>query len=132
MASKFSSMLKPEARSLVLDNTKINYFESAIFACFRVDIRDIINIKAQLGKAFHIQPSEVDKMPFWELEYYIKELEKMVAEANEENQNEVNKAGLGKLGQMADPKNMSKMMSTAAPKLPDIKMPSINMKMPSF
>lgn len=132
MASKFSSMLKPEARSLVLDNTKINYFESAIFACFRVDIRDIINIKAQLGKAFHIQPSEVDKMPFWELEYYIKELEKMVAEENEENQNEVNKAGLGKLGQMADPKNMSKMMSAAAPKLPDIKMPSINMKMPSF
>ena len=132
MASKFSSMLKPEARSLVLDNTKINYFESAIFACFRVDIRDIINIKAQLGKAFHIQPSEVDKMPFWELEYYIKELEKMVAEENEENQNEVNKAGIGKLGQMADPKNMSKMMSAATPKLPDIKMPSINMKMPSF
>lgn len=125
-------MLKPEARSLVLDNTKINYFESAIFACFRVDIRDIINIKAQLGKAFHIQPSEVDKMPFWELEYYIKELEKMVAEENEENQNEVNKAGIGKLGQMADPKNMSKMMSAATPKLPDIKMPSINMKMPSF
>ena len=117
---------------MVLDNTKINYFESAIFACFRVDIRDIINIKAQLGKAFHIQPSEVDKMPFWELEYYIKELEKMVAEENEENQNEVNKAGIGKLGQMADPKNMSKMMSAAAPKLPDIKMPSINMKMPSF
>ena len=125
-------MLKPEARSLVLDNTKINYFESAIFACFRVDIRDIINIKAQLGKAFHIQPSEVDKMPFWELEYYIKELEKMVAEENEENQNEVNKAGIGKLGQIADPKNMSKMMSAATPKLPDIKMPSINMKMPSF
>lgn len=125
-------MLKPEARSLVLDNTKINYFESAIFACFRVNIRDIINIKAQLGKAFHIQPSEVDKMPFWELEYYIKELEKMVAEENEENQNEVNKAGIGKLGQMTDPKNMSKMMSAATPKLPDIKMPSINMKMPSF
>lgn len=125
-------MLKPEARSLVLDNTKINYFESAIFACFRVNIRDIINIKAQLGKAFHIQPSEVDKMPFWELEYYIKELEKMVAEENEENQNEVNKAGIGKLGQMADPKNMSKMMSAATPKLPDIKMPSISMKMPSF
>ena len=44
---------------------------------------DIISLKAQLGKAFHIQPSEIDRMPFWELELYVKELERLIKEENE-------------------------------------------------
>lgn len=131
MASKFSLMLKPEVRNLVLDNTKANYFETIVFALFKIDILEIINIKAQLGKAFHIQPSEIDKMSFWELEFYLKELEKLVKEENDANKDELEKSGASRAMKMADPNNMSKMMSST-PKMPDMKMPNINMKMPSF
>ena len=69
MVSKFSSRLNPKFRSLVLDNDE-TYFEDIIYGSFKIDIMDLISIKAQLSNSFHIQPSEIDKMPFWELELY--------------------------------------------------------------
>lgn len=126
-------MLKPEQRSLVLDNTKTNYLEVAAYATFKLDIMDLISLKAQLAKAFSIQPSEVDKMPFWEFELYIKEIERLVNEENKQQQDQFNQSGGREAMSMAkDPsKFVANQQKSMMPKMPNMNMPS-TIKMPSY
>ena len=63
---------------------------------------NFIKIKSILAKEFHIQPSELDKMPAWEYELFIKEINKSVQEENERNQKEMDKAGYDKIQKMSD------------------------------
>ena len=50
---------------------------------FRIDIVNFIKIKAILSKEFHIQPSEIEMMPAWEYEMFVKELNNIVKEEND-------------------------------------------------
>lgn len=133
MVSKFSSRLKPKFRNLVLDEDA-TYFESAIYALFRIDVVDFISLKAQLSKAFHIQPSEIDRMPYWEFELYIKELERLTKEEKDQQEEEMKKSGAKDAMKMAKPGYMQKMMQSSQPKMP--KIPNMNMpstiSMPSY
>jgi len=97
---------------------------------------EIISVKAQLSKAFSIQPSEVDKMPFWEFELYMKELERLVKEENKQQEDEMHRRGADKAMKMANPNNMSKMMGSTTDsvmsKMPNMsKMSMGSMKMPT-
>lgn len=109
---------------VILDNS---YIESAIFALFRIDLINYIKVKSILAKEFHIQPSEIDKMPAWEYEIFMKEINDAVKEENERNKAEMDKAGLGDAQKMTNPNNISKMQKAAMPKMPTMpSMPSIN------
>lgn len=127
MVSKFSLRWKPEFKNLVLDSNG-TYFEDLIYAGFRVDAMHIISLKAQLSKAFHIQPSEVDRMQFWELELYVKELERLTKEEADDQKKEMDKSGIKDAQRMMRPGAMDKMMANAMPKMPDMS----NFKMPSM
>ena len=81
----------------------------------------MIQIKASLAKNFHIQPSEIDRMPMWEYEMFIQEMNKQVKEENEKQQGEMDKYHVKDYMKNANPKNMSKMTQ---PKMPS--MPSFN------
>ena len=83
-----------------LDNS---YLEAAIFSLWRMDILGFIKTKAILAKQFHIQPSEVDKMPYWEYEYFIKNLDEMAKKENED-QEEASKQYETKQKQFKTPK----------------------------
>lgn len=99
-----------------------------IFSLFRIDIQNFIKIKALLAKEFHIQPSEVERMPAWEYEMFMKELNDIVKEENDKQQKEMDKAGIKDARKMADPGNIRKMQQSAmstVPTMPSI--PSINM-----
>ena len=128
--SKFSSRLNPKFRSLVLDD-KATYFEEAVYHLFMVDPMDLISIKAQLCKAFSIQPSEIDKMAFWEFELFTKELERLVKDENEQQKSEMDKSGVKNAMKMTKPGAMQNMMKNSMPKMPDFKMPS-TIKMPTM
>lgn len=130
MVLKFSSLLKPAFKNLELDNNG-TYFEDLIYGSIRVDIIDMISVKAQLSKAFSIQPSEIDKMPFWEFELFVKELEKLVKEENKQNEDKMNSAGVKDAMKMAKPGAMQKMMSSAMPKMSNMSMPK-SISMPSY
>ena len=123
-------MLRPEQRNLVLDSTKANYLEVAIYATFRVDILDLISLKAQLSKAFSIQPSEIDRMPFWEFELYVREIEKLVKEENRQQEDNFNKSG-GK-DAMKFAKDPSKMMQSSQNMMPKMPFMPTTVKMPSY
>lgn len=108
-----------------LNPEQATYLELLIFACFRIDISDIISVKAQLSKAFSIQPSEIDKMPFWEFEIYVQELEKLVKEENKQNEDQMNKSGAKDMMKMMKSGNMSKMSNNMIPKTPNMSMPKM-------
>lgn len=115
---------------MVLDNES-TYFEDLIYGSLNVDILDMISVKAQLSKAFGIQPSEIDRMSFWEFELYIGELEKLVKEENKQNEEQMNNSGARDAMKMAKPGAMQNMMSNSMPKMPNMTMPK-TITMPSF
>ena len=86
---------------------------------------NFIKMKAILSKEFHIQPSEVDNMPAWEYELFIKEINTLVKEENERNKQELDKAGLKDAQKMSNPSNIANMQRAATPKMPAMpKMPT--------
>lgn len=109
-----------------LDNS---YIESALFSLFKIDVINYIKVKSILAKEFHIQPSEIDKMPAWEYELFMQEINTLVKEENERNQKEMDKSGYNK---MNNPNYMKNMANNQMPKMDNsFKMPSMP-SMPKF
>ena len=102
-----------------------------IFNLFKIDVMNLIKIKAIFAKEFHIQPSEVDNMAVWEYELFTKELNELVKEENERNKQEMDKAGIKDAKKMSDPKNIQRMQSAAIPKMPNININQGSMKIPT-
>ena len=65
--------------------------ESSLYSLFRINIENLVANKAALAKAFHIQPSELEKMPYWEYELFIQKLNDMIKEENDKNKDEEEK-----------------------------------------
>ena len=108
---------KPE----FIDSTYIEYL---IFGLFKIDILNYIKIKAILAKDLHIQPSEVEAMPAWEYELFMRELNNAIKEDNKRNEDEQEKAGYNDAKKMASQSNVERMQRKA--------MSSSNIKMPSM
>ena len=92
-----------------------SYFELAIFSLFKIDLMDLIKMKASLSKMFHIQPTEIDKMPMWEYELYLLQLNELIKEENEHQKKEMDKNHVHEYMEMARPNNMKKMMNPTTP-----------------
>jgi hypothetical protein len=133
MVSKLSLISDLRLRSSVQDNSfKLDggYLERAIITLFKIDLINYIKNKAALAKNFHIQPSELDKMPTWEYEYFMMALNDMVNEENDEQKKEMAKYNIEDYKKMANPKNYQ---NAAQPKMPSVSMPNIQApKMPKF
>lgn len=130
-------MARPE-RSSVQDKTPTkfidnSYLEFAVFSLFRIDILNFIKAKASFAKEFHIPPSELDNMPVWEYELFLKEINDMVKEENERNHKEMDNSGYKDAKKMSDPKYASRMSSKY---MGNMKMPSMpnlsSMSMPKI
>ena len=98
-----------------------NNLEYNIYQLFKINVANVIKIKASLSKEFHLSPLDLDKMPMWEYEMYMEELQNLIQEENERNQEQMDKAGVGNVQKMTNPRNLQKMTN---PKMPEIKMPS--------
>ncbi len=61
---------------------------SDLFKCFQVDLGNYFNTRTRLVYHLHIQPSEYEDKPFYEFQYYIKELVKIIEEKNGNEKNE--------------------------------------------
>ena len=94
-----------------------SYIERAIIALWMINIENLITNKVHLAKNFHIQPSEIDKMPMWEYEMFMKILNNVVDEENKKQKSEMDKYDINSYKKMANPSNMNKMMSSQTPKM---------------
>lgn len=91
------------------------FLERAIFSLWSLDLLEYIKTKAALSKNFHIQPSEVDKMVYWEFEYFVKALNELVKAENDEQKDQMDKSDYNKY------KNMNpNSFKYNAPKMPNI------------
>lgn len=119
------------AKVKVLDNS---YLESAIISLFHIDILNFIKVKASFAKEFHIPPSELDNMPAWEYELFLKEINELVKEENERNQQEMDKSGYKDAKKMSDPKYAQRMSDryTSGMNMNSMKMPNMNFSMPKL
>lgn len=77
----------------------------------------LIKMKATLAKNFHIQPSEIDKMPVWEYELFIQYINDEVKEENDKQQKEMDKYNINDYRKMSDPSRMQKMSQQQMPKM---------------
>ena len=57
--------------------------ESAVYLQFKVNIENLVRSKVHIAKNFHIQPSEIDKLPFWEYEYMLQEMTETIKKEQE-------------------------------------------------
>lgn len=100
---------------------------------WKMDLVEFVKVKAVLAKQFHIQPSELEMMPFWEYEIFLKHLNELVKDENEQQKSQMDKYHVDEYMEMARPGNMRKMMST--PQMPGMnmgKMPSIGSNFPKL
>ena len=95
-----------------MDNS---YIEKAIISLWMINIENLITNKVHLAKNFHIQPSEIDKMPMWEYEIFMKTLNEVVKEENKKQKGEMDKYDINSYKKMANP-TMPKMPSMNMPK----------------
>jgi hypothetical protein len=89
---------------------------------FKIDIVNLIKVKVSLVKEFHMQPSEVDSMLFWEYELFMKELNSAVKEDNKRQEKEMEKSGYNDIKSKSDYKNIERRyqssMASAGIKMP--------------
>lgn len=97
---------------------------------------NFVKVKAVFAKDFHIPPSELDKMPAWEYELFMEEVNKLVKEENERNQKEMDGGKYKDIKKMSNPKYAQRM---ANKQMGNIKVPSVpnasslgNLKMPKI
>ena len=68
--------------------------ESVLYSIWQVDVRNLVINKLYICKEYHIQPSEIDRMVYFEYEYMEEEIKKEIARCQNmlSNPNFVNKA----------------------------------------
>lgn len=96
-----------------------------VIKTFIINLRNLTKNKLFICKEYHIQPSEIDKMQFWEYEWYTDEI-KEISKEQEKQQKEQDK----QYADMRSSMNTSSMMRNAQQSMPNIsapKMPTINM-----
>lgn len=85
--------------------------ESNLFSLFKISLENFFKTKFHIYLKLHVQPSELERMEYYEFHYLVKDMIEHIKEENKQNQGQ-NDATAG-------------MMSNI--KMPNMKMPSINM-----
>ena len=95
--------------------------ESAIYSLYQVDIRNLVRNKLNICKEYHIQPSEIDRLQFYEYEYMLEEIMKDIKE-QEKRQKDQEKEQKKSMGSMP---NYNQMMRSAQSSMPHFSMPKL-------
>lgn len=85
---------------------------------FRIDIRNLVKNKVGLAKEYHIQPSEINRMVFFEYEYMLEEIN--VLQKQQEEQNASQQKEYDSMRKGMNPQSMM-------PKMPNVTMPKVSM-----
>ena len=67
--------------------------ESVLYSIWRVDVRNLVRNKLTISRDYHIQPSEIDKMVYFEYEYILEDINEERKEQEKRNQEEEKKYG---------------------------------------
>lgn len=97
--------------------------ESALYSIWQVDVRNLVKNKLFICKEYHIQPSEIDRMVYFEYEYILEDIKKEQKEAEKRNKEDEKK--YGNMGKMPNYNQMMSSVGRSMPSLPSFSMPKI-------
>jgi len=86
---------------------------------YQVDVRNLVKNKLYICRDYHIQPSEIERMPFYEYEYMLEDINQINKE--QEEQNKQQNEDMESMRNSMNPKNM--MSSMKMPSMPKINIP---------
>lgn len=97
-----------------------------VFHTYVIDLRNLVKNKLFICREYHIQPSEIDRMQYWEYEWYTDNIKEITKE-QEKQQKEQEKEYAG----MRNPTSMMRnaqqsIPKVSAPSMPSISIPNIN------
>lgn len=75
---------------LILSNNEQIIYDSylkLIYSTYRIDIEQLCKNLLYICKDYHIQPSEINKMPYYQYEIYLEEIKSIQKEQEKENEN---------------------------------------------
>ena len=92
---------------------------------FRVNIENLVRNKLYICKDYHIQPSEIDRMMFFDYEHILEEIN--VIQKEQQKQQEEEEKAYGNLSPNSISRSMSNSMNN---QMQSFKMPKV--EMPKF
>lgn len=99
-----------------IDLTK-GIFESMVIKLFQINLLNLIRNKISLSKHFYIAPSEIDRMYYWEYEFFLEEVNQNIKSENERQEKESDKY------KQYNPNKISKNISSSMSKMPSMQTP---------
>ena len=91
---------------------------------YQIDVRNLVKNKLYICRDYHIQPSEIERMPYYEYEYMLEDINQIAKEQEEENKKQ--QEDMDNMRSSMNPKNMMNNME-------NFKMPSMpKMNIPKF
>jgi len=88
---------------------------------YRVNLRNLVKNKLTIAKDWNIQPSEIDRMPYYEYEEFLEEINKR---NKEEEKRQKNQEKAQSVPRMPSPNDYAKTMSNMSSKLPKVSIPN--------
>ena len=97
--------------------------ESALYSIWQVDVRNLVKNKLYICKEYHIQPSEIDRLVYFEYEYMLEDIKTEQKEAEKKNKEDEKK--YGNLGKTPNYNQLMNNVGRSMPTLPSFSMPKI-------
>ena len=94
------------------------------YSLFKVNIENLVQSKVVICKNFNIQPSELERMAYWEYEMTVKECEK-IAEEEKKRQEEQQDGQPGAKGYQSQANRMMRSYQSQMPRIPNPTMPKM-------
>lgn len=98
--------------------------ESSLYSQFQINIENLVQNKVSLVRNFHIQPSEIDRMPYWEYEYFLKFANEQIKEENKQQEEQSEGYDMDSMKRSAN-SMMKQPKMPSMPKMPSFSMPKI-------
>ena len=89
---------------------------------YRIDLENLVRNKLYICKEYHIQPSEIEKMFYFEYETMLSEIKEINERQEKENEKQQER-----YDSMYKNMNPSSMMRNAQASMPKMSMPSMSM-----
>ena len=97
--------------------------DQALYSLLRVNLRNLVKNKLWIAKDWHIQPSEIDRLPYYEYEWMIEYINEDYKEQEKRSKEEQKQYDSMKKGMP----NMNNIMKGyQQPTLPKISLPKFN------
>ena len=105
--------------------------EHAIYMMFRINLRNLVKNKLFICKEYHLQPSEIDRLYYYEYEWILEEIN--ILQKEQEKQNEAQQKEYDSMRGNMNMGQMMNNMKSSMPNLGSMKMPNMGqLKVPKF